>query len=375
MRPVRLEIQGFTCYREKQEIDFSRLRLFAISGPTGAGKSSILDAIAFALYGKIPRMGGQNLDEFISLGAARASVLFEFDIQDERFRVARSLPRGGPKKVQLEQISNGSQRALADGVGEVNSTLQTLLGLEYEAFIQSVLLPQGEFSRFLKSKPADQRQILRDLLRLGVYERMRERAFGQAKELASLIENDRKMLDGPYAEATQHNVSRLEIEIETLAARKQSLAEERDTLKASLETLRAQWKLVEERQLRRKTLAQLEQDRARIDELRRGVELGKRAAQVLPVLEQAAAKLKAWRACEKEAGDLQQELELAQKIAHDSALRIAEGSRNAALAQVARTGSRGNPARFERASEAGGKPPEGAHRTVQGGVRDCRNKG
>ncbi len=69
MRPVRLEIQGFTCYREKQEIDFSRLGLFAISGPTGAGKSSILDAIAFALYGNIPRMGGQNLDEFISLGA------------------------------------------------------------------------------------------------------------------------------------------------------------------------------------------------------------------------------------------------------------------------------------------------------------------
>ena len=60
MRPVRLEIQGFTCYREKQEIDFSHLGLFAISGPTGAGKSSILDAIAFALYGTIPRMGGQN---------------------------------------------------------------------------------------------------------------------------------------------------------------------------------------------------------------------------------------------------------------------------------------------------------------------------
>jgi len=329
MRPVRLEIQGFTCYREKQEIDFSRLGLFAISGPTGAGKSSILDAIAFALYGKIPRMGGQNLDEFISLGAARASVLFEFDIQDERFRVARSLPRSGPKKVQLEQITNGSQRALADGVGEVNARLQTLLGLEYEAFIQSVLLPQGEFSRFLKSKPADQRQILRDLLRLGVYERMRERAFAQAKELASLIENDRKLLEGPYAEATQQNVSRLEVELETFAANKQSLAEKRDTLKASLDTLRAQWKLVEERQVRRMTLAQLQQNRPQIDQLRRAVELGKRAAQVLPVLDQAATKLMVWQACEKEAGDLQQELERAQKIAHDRALSLSESQKRA----------------------------------------------
>ncbi len=315
MRPVRLEIQGFTCYREKQEIDFSRLGLFAISGPTGAGKSSILDAIAFALYGKIPRMGGQNLDEFISLGAARASVLFEFDIQHERYRVARSLPRNGPKKVQLEQISSGSQKPLADGVGEVNTKLQTLLGLEYEAFIQSVLLPQGEFSRFLKSKPADQRQILRELLRLGIYERMRERAFAQAKELASLMDNDRKLLDGPYAEATQQNVSRLEAELETQAARKQSLASDRDALKASLETIRAQWKQVEDRQNRRKTLGHLEQDRPRIDKLRKAVELGKRAAQVLPVLDRAAAKLTAWQTCEKEAGELQQELKRAENIA------------------------------------------------------------
>ena len=274
-------------------------------------------------------MGGQNLDEFISLGAARASVLFEFDIQDERFRVARSLPRSGPKKVQLEQISNGSERALADGVGEVNSRLQTLLGLEYEAFIQSVLLPQGEFSRFLKSKPADQRQILRDLLRLGVYERMRERAFAQAKELASLIENDRKLFEGPYAEATQQNVSRLEVELETLTQRRQSLAEERDTLKTSLENLRAQWKLVEERRLRRTTLGQLEQDRPRIDELRQAVELGKQAAQVLPVLDQAAAKVKAWQACEKEDGELQQELEGAQKIAHNRALALSEAQKRA----------------------------------------------
>ncbi len=329
MRPVRLEIQGFTCYREKQEIDFSRLGLFAISGPTGAGKSSILDAIAFALYGKIPRMGGQNLDEFISLGAARASVLFEFDIQNERYRVARSLPRSGPKKVQLEQISNGSQKALADGVGEVNAKLQTLLGLEYEAFIQSVLLPQGEFSRFLKSKPADQRQILRELLRLGIYERMRERAFAQAKELASLMDNDQKLLDGPYAEATRQNVSRLEAELETQAAKKQSLANDRDVLKASLETVRAHWKLVEERQNRRKTLGQLEQDRPRIDKLRKAVELGKRAAQVLPVLNQAAAKLKAWQACEKEDGEVQQELEGAQKIAHNRALGLSEAQKSA----------------------------------------------
>ena len=100
-------------------------------------------------------------------------------------------------------------------------------------------------------------------------------------------------------EATPKNVAQLEVELETFAANKQSLEEERDTLKALLQTLRAQWKLVEERQVRQGTLAQLEQDRARIDELGRAVELGKRAAQVLPVLDQAAAKLSAWQTYER----------------------------------------------------------------------------
>ena len=59
MRPIQLSVEGLTCFKEKQEIDFSGLDLFAISGPTGAGKSTLLDAILFALYGEVPRVGKQ----------------------------------------------------------------------------------------------------------------------------------------------------------------------------------------------------------------------------------------------------------------------------------------------------------------------------
>ena len=69
MRPLRLDVEGFTCYRERQQpLDFSSLSLFAIAGPTGAGKSSILDTMLYALYGEVPRIGKQGIGEFISHG-------------------------------------------------------------------------------------------------------------------------------------------------------------------------------------------------------------------------------------------------------------------------------------------------------------------
>ncbi len=101
-------------------------------------------------------MGGQNLSEFISLGASRATVTLDFDLQGERYRVVRTMPRLGAKKAQLERITAGKEQPIADAIRTVDDKLQSLLGLKYEAFIQSVLLPQGE------SNPADRQKILSD---------------------------------------------------------------------------------------------------------------------------------------------------------------------------------------------------------------------
>ena len=103
MRPIYLSVEGLACFKEKQEIDFSELDLFAISGPTGAGKSTLLDAMLFALYGIIPRVGKQDLKEMISAARDRVSVLFKFDVGDERFRITRTLRRKGSATVRLEK--------------------------------------------------------------------------------------------------------------------------------------------------------------------------------------------------------------------------------------------------------------------------------
>ena len=89
MRPLELAIEGFTSFRSAQRIDFSPLDLFAITGPTGAGKSSILDAMTFALYGLTMRTGKQA-SELVSQGATELKVLLRFTVRGSEYRITRT---------------------------------------------------------------------------------------------------------------------------------------------------------------------------------------------------------------------------------------------------------------------------------------------
>ena len=93
MRPLRLELKGFTAFREPAEIDFTDLDVFAISGPTGSGKSSLLDAMTYALYGRVERVG-DRVGQLISQGLPWMSVILEFEVGRDRYRVARRTPSG-----------------------------------------------------------------------------------------------------------------------------------------------------------------------------------------------------------------------------------------------------------------------------------------
>ena len=87
MRPIRLALEGFTSFRDKVELDFTGLDLFAITGPTGAGKSSLIDAICFALYGQVPRVG-DDYKQLISHGAERLSVQLDFGVGKSTSKVS-----------------------------------------------------------------------------------------------------------------------------------------------------------------------------------------------------------------------------------------------------------------------------------------------
>jgi len=93
MKPVRLQVQGFMPFRLHQEVEFTGLDLFAIVGPTGSGKSALLDAMTFALYGQTPRLGASGMEALISQNEQGASVNLEFEVRGQRHRVARTRGR------------------------------------------------------------------------------------------------------------------------------------------------------------------------------------------------------------------------------------------------------------------------------------------
>ncbi|MDP9242953.1 MAG: SMC family ATPase, partial [Actinomycetota bacterium] len=151
MRPIRLLIAGFTAFRDRQEIDFDELDLFAISGPTGSGKTSVLDAITYALYGRIERVGNQA-GQFISQGQKRMSVELEFSVGNERYHVTRTTPASGATTIMLERWAGEEWRQVGEGADRVkgaNEIIRNALGLDYESFTRTVLLPQGKFAQFL----------------------------------------------------------------------------------------------------------------------------------------------------------------------------------------------------------------------------------
>jgi exonuclease SbcC len=212
VRPLRLEIEGFTAFREHQAVDFESLDLFVITGPTGAGKTSILDAMIFALYGRVPRMGAHGLADLVSHGRVDARVMLEFAIDGERYRVARRLSRRVAQQAHLERLEGEAwvPEVDAGGVRACNERLDELLRLGFDSFCKAVVLPQGEFHRFLKGDPPERRQVLIALLGVGYFQRMAEIARSRAAGLRAGVERTEEILADQYAAATAERVAELQ---------------------------------------------------------------------------------------------------------------------------------------------------------------------
>jgi exonuclease SbcC len=178
VRPVGLAIAGFTAYRDEETIDFRDADLFALTGPTGSGKSSIVDAIVFALYGSVPRYEDRRaVEPLITLGKNEARIRFDFTVGSDSYTVARIVRRtkgGGATTAEARLEHDGEP--VAAGADEVTKKIEELLGLTYEHFIKAVVLPQGDFARFLHDTKTKRQELLRELLDLRIYRRIRDLA-------------------------------------------------------------------------------------------------------------------------------------------------------------------------------------------------------
>lgn len=175
MKPVKLEFIGLNSFSERAVINFAPLLaggIFGIFGETGSGKSTILDAINFALYGDIER-NSDKLDK-INFRSEELSVSFTFDIFTDGARrtylVERSIKKkSGTHKAMLYEIGKDSSIAIADNVKSVNDKITDIIGISKEDFRKCIALPQGEFAQFVNSAPADRIELIERLFGLEKY--------------------------------------------------------------------------------------------------------------------------------------------------------------------------------------------------------------
>lgn len=235
MRPLRLKLKAFTSFRDEQEVDFSQLDLFAIAGPTGAGKSSLLDAMTYALYGRVERVG-DRVAQLISQGLPAMAVELEFAIDGQRYLLTRRTQRPTPKqaaltKAMLQRLQIDEWVDEAGQVREVEARVRALVGLDYDGFTRAVFLPQGKFDQFLTGDAPMRRRILSDLLGLELWQRLAQHANGIATAARKEREQTVRFLSTDYADASAAALATQRKRAKELRARERKLVGVRETVR------------------------------------------------------------------------------------------------------------------------------------------------
>ncbi|MDR1352865.1 MAG: AAA family ATPase [Treponema sp.] len=207
MKPVLLTMQNFGPFAGREVVDFDALDdIFLITGKTGSGKTSIFDALCFALYGKVPGSRGDHLARLKSDYTQEGDecvVSLEFLAGEKRYRVERS-----PKREKRKQREKGPDEFAAlyeirrDGTvplntkkAETDENIRSLIGLDAEEFFKIVLLPQGEFAEFLKQNTAKRREVLGKLFPIETAARIKDLAAEKANQLNAETREAAKTLE------------------------------------------------------------------------------------------------------------------------------------------------------------------------------------
>ncbi|WUI02921.1 SMC family ATPase [Spirillospora sp. NBC_00431] len=198
MRPLCVHMDDFCGYRAPTSVDLHDVDYFVLVGPTGAGKSTVIDAICFALYGSVPRWGKENVIRLALAPSANSGrVALVFESAGRRYGVVRALARTRQsvttKEARLDELdpsvdpADGIEemlaarvRTIADG-DRVTGAVERVTGLEFRYFTQCVVLPQGRFADFLQAEPRKRQDLLVQLLDAGTFEVIMRRAGEEAK--------------------------------------------------------------------------------------------------------------------------------------------------------------------------------------------------
>ncbi|BET17034.1 exonuclease subunit SbcC [Bacillus velezensis] len=276
MKPILLTIKGLHSFREEQTVDFAGLSgagVFGIFGPTGSGKSSILDAMTLALYGKVER-AANNTHGILNHAEDQLAVSFTFALQSGHrvsYKVERVFKRTDETKVKtalcrLIEIKD-EQTVLADKANEVNKKVEELLGLTIDDFTRAVVLPQGKFAEFLSLKGAERRHMLQRLFNLEQYgDRLVKKLRRRAQEAAAK-KNEMLAEQSGLGDAGEDALKQAEQQFHEANERLEAAEKKRVRAKERFENHQEIWNLQTERDEYERREKKLEERRPYITDL------------------------------------------------------------------------------------------------------------
>ena len=345
MRPVQLELTNFGPYR-KEVINFTQFDhapLFLIGGDTGAGKSTLFDAMTVALFATTS--GDRNVEEMRSTFAGPeddlTKVTFYFQQGNHLYRIERVLQqerakRGGGTTMQkataslviVDKIGGQEIEKLGDKIKEVSDQIEQILGLNAEQFKQIILLPQNDFSRFLKEDSKTKTQILKKIFGTGIFDRFQKSLEERLRQSNKDMEKRQAQLDGHFTSQVwseeelaalaqtpaSEKLARLE---DLLAQRQESLKEQKSILKDAHEDLAKLQKSLQSAQDLAKIFQELEQAKERyrleIEEGAQGQAEAKSHLEELQFAQGLQETISSLKQYQKQLLQVEQDLEIAQE--------------------------------------------------------------
>ena len=227
MVPLHLRLYNFLSYQSATELDLRGIHVGCLSGDNGNGKSALLDAVTWALWGwargRRYGTGGASPDELVYQGQTDMEVALTFAAGEATYRMVRKHSKGGGRRgaarmVDLQAATGDGFRSLTEGsVAETEAQVQRLLRMSYDTFVNSAFMLQGEADRFTTSKPAQRKETLADILGLSLYERLQDRAKEHVRDFdAQLLRNqvdrettERELANRPGVEQSLDDARRM----------------------------------------------------------------------------------------------------------------------------------------------------------------------
>ncbi|POZ93671.1 AAA family ATPase [Petrotoga halophila] len=332
MKPIKLKFQAFGPFLEEQEIDFNKLRndtLFLITGPTGAGKTTIFDAICYALYGNgsMGERGDAIARSHFADENTDTYVEFEFQFKDKIIEISRTPSYERSKKdgegttkqnsqASIKIYQNGELILHETGVKKVNSKVEEYLGLNYEQFKQIIMIPQGEFRKFITANSNERAEIFKKIFDISIYERFEQKIDDIFKNIEKGLKNRqqkvRNILETINLESEEYDqllkeenidpkslIDQLTKEIKKRETSKEETEKQKfqkqdklQKLNTDLENIKKANELIEKKETLKKEIEELQQNSKYIQEKEELLNRLKKAKEILPYEERYIEYLK-----------------------------------------------------------------------------------